>query len=139
LQATGAVGGAGVGAPLGRGDEAEDSCSEPLEFDDGGAGTCALAVVSGIATGLEGGRGERPVSGAVPGGGGSVVVVGEDGGVVVGGEDGGVVVLDGCRSRVCARWPLPTPGETAIRPANTRTTTVAAATTAAPMMPAPTT
>jgi hypothetical protein len=87
-------------------------------------------VVSGIATGLEGGRGERPVSAAVPGGGGTVVVLG---------EDGGVVVLDGCCSRAFALWPLPTPGETANKPANTRTANAAAATTAAPMMPAPTT
>ena len=76
------------------GDEAEDSCSEPLEFDDGRAGTCALAVVPGIATGLGGGRGESSVSAAVPGGGSPVVVLG---------EDGGVVVLDGCCSRAQRR------------------------------------
>jgi hypothetical protein len=50
-RAAGAVGAPGAGAPLGVGDDAEDSCSEPPEFDDGRAGTCSLAVVSGIATG----------------------------------------------------------------------------------------
>jgi hypothetical protein len=55
------VGVAGAGASLGGGDEAEDSCSEALEFDGGRAGTCAPAVVRGIATRLEDGRGERPV------------------------------------------------------------------------------
>jgi hypothetical protein len=120
----------GAGAPLGGGDEADDSCSEPLEFDHDRPGTCALAVVRGIATGLEGHRSESPVSAAVPDGGSPVVVLG---------EDGGVVVLDGCCSRVSPRWPRPTPGETAKRPANTRTANAAAATTAAPMMPAPTT
>ena len=54
------VGVAGAGASLGGGDEAEDSCSEPLEFDGGRAGTCARRG-RGVATRLEDGRGERPV------------------------------------------------------------------------------
>ena len=54
------VGVAGAGASLGGGDEAEDSCSEPLEFDGGRAGTCAPGVVRGFATRLEDGRDERP-------------------------------------------------------------------------------
>jgi hypothetical protein len=49
-QAAGAVEEAGAGASLGGGDEVEDGCSEPLEFDDGAAGTCAPAVVRGFAT-----------------------------------------------------------------------------------------
>ena len=55
------VGVAGARASLGGGDEGEDSCSEPLEFDGGRAGTCAPGVVRGFATRLEDGRGERPV------------------------------------------------------------------------------
>jgi hypothetical protein len=125
----GAVAGAGTGAPLGGVDEAEDSCCELFEFNDDTAGTCVPARLCGLATRLEGGRGERPVSAAVPGGAGPVVL----------GEDEGLVVLDGCRSRVSPRWPRPTPGETANRPANTRTANAAAATTAAPMTPTPTT
>jgi len=50
------VGVAGANASLGGGDEAEDSCSKPLEFDGDRAGRCALA-----ATRLEDGKGERPV------------------------------------------------------------------------------
>jgi hypothetical protein len=93
-------------------------------------------VVSRIATGL-GGRGrERPVCPAALGGGGCMVVLGGGGSVVV---LGGGLVLDGCSSRVSARWRPLTPGETAIAPANTRTAIAAAATTAAPMTTTPTT
>ena len=44
----GAVVGARAGAPLGGGDEAEDNCCEPFEFNDGSAGTCVPAVLCGI-------------------------------------------------------------------------------------------
>jgi hypothetical protein len=57
----GVIGGAGAGAPLGAGDEAEDKCSNPLDVDGRGAGTCAPAAARGTATRLEDGRGERPV------------------------------------------------------------------------------
>jgi hypothetical protein len=69
--------------------------------------------------------------------GGAMASLGEGGGAVVLG--GGVVVLGGCWTRVTGRWPLPTPDETVNRPANTRIVNAAAATTAAPMRPAPTT
>ena len=49
------------------------------------------------------------------------------------------VVGGGCCPRVTGRLPPPTPDETLNRPANTRTVNVAAATTAAPMTPVPTT
>jgi len=55
------------------------------------------------------------------------------------GEVGGVVVTGGCWTRVTGRLPPSTPDETVNRPANTSTVNVAAATTAAPMTPAPTT
>jgi hypothetical protein len=55
------VGVAGAGASLRGGDDAEDNCSGLLEFDGGRARTCAPAVVRGVATRLEDGRGERPV------------------------------------------------------------------------------
>ena len=133
------VGVAGAGASLGGGDEAEDSCSESLEFDGGRAGTCAPAVVCGVATRLEDGRGECPVEAAVLGETGAVASLGEGGSVAALGEDGGVVVLGGCCTRVTAPWPPPTPDETVNRPANTIIVNPAAATTAAPMRPAPTT
>ena len=60
-QVAGGADGAGAGASLGGGDEVEDSCAEPLEFDGGRVGTCAPAVVGGVATRLKDGRGERPV------------------------------------------------------------------------------
>jgi hypothetical protein len=138
-QAAGGVEGAGAGASLGGGDEVEDSCSEPLEFDGGRVGTCAPAAVRGVATRLEDGRGEGPVRAAVLGETGAVVSLGEGGSVASLGEGAGVVVLGGCCTRVDARWPPPTPDETVNRPANTRTVNEAATTTAAPMTPAPTT
>jgi hypothetical protein len=52
---------AGAGASLGAGDEANDNCSNPLDVDGRGAGTCAPAGARGTATRLEDGRGERPV------------------------------------------------------------------------------
>jgi len=133
------VGVAGAGASLGGGDEAEDSCSELLEFDGGRAGTCAPAAVRGFATRFEEGRGECPVEAAVLGETGAVVSLGEGGSVASLGEDGGVVVLGGCCTRVTAPRPEPTPDETVNRPANTIIVNPAAATTAAPMRPVPTT
>jgi hypothetical protein len=62
----GAVVGAGTGAPGGV-DEAEDSCCELFEFNDGTAGTCVPARLCGLATRLEEGRGERPACAAVLG------------------------------------------------------------------------
>jgi hypothetical protein len=133
-------GGAGAdaeagGAGAGGGNEAGDSCSEPLKFDDRRVGTGARAVVRGIATGLEARTGERSASAGALGEG--VVVLGE--GVVVLGEDGGVVLLGGSCARVAARWPPRTPDEAENTPAKTRIVNAAAATTAAPMTPAPTT
>jgi hypothetical protein len=55
----GVIGVAGAGASLGGGDQAEDSCANPLDPDDGCAGTCALAVARGTATRLV--DGEVPV------------------------------------------------------------------------------
>jgi hypothetical protein len=130
--------GTGAGGSLGGGDDAEDSCAKPLEFDDGRAGTCGLVVVSRVSTGLDGRAGERPV-GAAARDGGSVISLGGGGSVVVVGGAGGGVVLDGCCTRVSARSRPRTPGETATAPANTRTASAAAATTAAPMTLAPTT
>jgi hypothetical protein len=128
----------GAGGSLGGGDEAEDSCPEPLEFDDGRAGTCALAVVSRVVTGLDGRAREPPVCAAAPREGCAVVALGGGGSVIVlGGAGGGGVVLDGCCTRVSARWGPLIPGETAIAPANTRTASAAAATTAAPMTTTP--
>ena len=75
----GAVVWAWTGAPLGGGDEAEDSCCEPFEFNDGRAGTWVFAVLCGKATLLGDGSGERPVCAAVPGGTASVVSPGESG------------------------------------------------------------
>jgi hypothetical protein len=124
------VGVAGAGALLGGGDEAEDNCSAPVEFDeavvlgvwvaDRRAGICVRAVVPRIAT--EG----RGAGGSV-----SMVVLGE-GGVMVG-EDAGVVVADGCRSSVSRRWPVLAPGHLGNAPAKTRTASAAAVTTAAPI------
>jgi hypothetical protein len=124
------VGVAGAGALLGGGDEAEDNCSAPVEFDeavvlgvwvaDRRAGICVRAVVPRIAT--EG----RGAGGSV-----SMVVLGE-GGVMVG-EDAGVVVADGCRSSVSRRWPVLAPGQLGNAPAKTRTASAAAVTTAAPI------
>ena len=48
----GVNGEAGASASLGGGDEAEDSCANPLDPDDDSAGTCALAVARGSATRL---------------------------------------------------------------------------------------
>jgi hypothetical protein len=84
--------GAGEGAPLGGGDEAEDSCCEPFEFNDGSAGTCVSAVVRGIATGPEDGIGERPVRAAVLGESVPVVSPGESGTVVMLGAGGSGVL-----------------------------------------------
>ena len=123
---------------LGGGDEVEDSCSEPLEFDGGRVGTCARAVVRGVATRLEDGKGERPLGAAVLGETGAVVSLCEGGSGASLGEGAGVVVLGGCCTRVAALWPPPIPDETVNRPANTRTVNAAATTTAAPMTPAPT-
>jgi len=53
--------------------------------------------------------------------------------------EAGAVVVGGCCTRVTGRLPPPTPDETVNRPAKTRTVNAAAATTAAPMTPAPTT
>jgi hypothetical protein len=132
--------GTGAGGSLGGGDDAtEDSCAEPLEFDDGRAGTCGLVVVSRVSTGLDGRSRERPVGAAAVRDGGSVVSLGGGGSVVVVGGAGGGVVLNGCGTRVSARSRPRTPGETATAPANTRTARAAAATTAAPMTLAPTT
>jgi hypothetical protein len=140
--------GTGAGGSLGGGDDAEDSCAKPLEFDDGRAGTCWLVVVSRVSTGLDGRARERPVGAAAArdggsvvslGGGGSVVSLGGGGSVVMVGGAGGGVVLNGCGTRVSARSRPRTPGETATAPANTRTASAAAATTAAPMTLAPTT
>jgi len=125
----GAVVGAGTGAPLGGVDEAEDSCCELFEFNDGAAGTCVPARLCGLATRLEDGRGERPACAAVLGETAPVVALGA-------GRSG---VLAGCCTRVSVRCPPPTPGETVNKPANTRTANAAATTTAAPMTPAPTT
>ena len=82
----GAVG-AGTRAPLGGGDEAEDTCCEPSEFNDGSAETSVPAVVRGIATRLEGGTGECPVCAAVLDGSASLVSPGVSGSVVVLGAD----------------------------------------------------
>jgi hypothetical protein len=79
----GAVVGAGTRAPLGGGDEAEDTCCKPSEFNDDSAGTSVPAVVRGIATRLEGGSGECPVCAAVLAGSGSLVSPGVSGTVVV--------------------------------------------------------
>jgi hypothetical protein len=129
----GVIGVAGAGAPLGGSNEAADSCSAPVEFDeavvlracvaDGCAGVRARAVVPRIAPGSEGGS---------AGGSISVVVLGE-GGVAVLGTDPGVVVPDDCRSSVPVRWPVLAPGQLGNTPAKTRTATAAAATTAAPI------
>jgi hypothetical protein len=70
---------------------------------------------------------------------GAVVSLCEGGSVASLGEDAGVVVLGGCCTRVTGRSPLPSPDETGNRPANTRIVNAAAATTAAPVRPAPTT
>ena len=127
------IGVAGAGAPLGGGNEADESCSAPVEFDeavvlgvcvaDGRGGIRARALVPRLATGPKGQR---------AGGSISVVVLGE-GEVVVLGEDPGVVVPDDCRSSVSVRWPVPAPGQLGNTPAKTRTATAAAATTAAPI------
>jgi hypothetical protein len=86
----GAVVGAGTGAPLGGVDEAEDSCCELFEFNDGSAGTCVPARLCGLATRLEDGRGERPACAAVLGETAPVVALGA-------GRSG---VLAGCCTRV---------------------------------------
>jgi hypothetical protein len=83
----GAVVGAGTRAPLGGGDEAEDSCCEPFEFNDGSAETSVPAVVRGIATRLEGGSGECPVCAAMLGRSAPLVSPGVSGTVVVLGAD----------------------------------------------------
>ena len=44
VSGVGVIGVAGAGASLGPGDEAGDSCANPLDLADGCAGTCALAV-----------------------------------------------------------------------------------------------
>lgn len=126
-----------TGAPLGGGDEADDSCCEPLEFD-GSAETCVPGVACGIAARLEDCIGEPRVCAAALGESAPVVSPGESGTVVVLGA-GGSGVLTGCCTRVFMRWPRPTPGETVNRPANTRTASTAATTTAAPTTPATTT
>jgi len=136
------IGVVGAGAPLGGGNEADESCSAPVEFDeavvlgvcvaDGRGGIRARALVPRLATGPKGQRAGGSISVVVLGE-GEVVVLGEDPGVVVLGEDPGVVVPDDCRSSVSVRWPVLAPGQLGNTPAKTRTATAAAATTAAPI------
>ena len=123
---------------LGEFDEAEDGCVEPLEFDDDRPETCAPVVAPGTATPLERDGGKRPVCAVVPGGNGAVVSPGKSGSVASLGAGGGVVA-GGWFARVTVRWLPLTPDETVTSPANTRIVNAAAATTAAPMAPAPTT
>jgi len=123
----GVIGVAGAGAPLGGSNEAADSCSAPVEFDEAIVLRACVAdgraVVPRIAPGSGGGN---------AGGSISVVVLGE-GGVAVLGTDPGVVVPDDCRSSVSVRWPVRAPGQLGNTPVKTRTATAAATTTAAPI------
>jgi hypothetical protein len=117
--------------------EPEDGCVEALEFDDDRPGTCAPVVAAGTATPLEDDGDKRPVCAVVPGGNGAVVSPGKSGSVALVGAGGGVAA--GWCARVTVRWLPLTPDETVTSPANTRIVNPAAATTAAPMTPAPTT
>jgi hypothetical protein len=87
---------------------------------------------------VEDGRGERP-GGALVLDGSAAVVSPANGGSVASLEAGGGVVPGGWCTSVTGRLLRPTPDETVNRPANTRTVNAAAATTAAVMIPAPTT